>query len=269
MTSTIDTVDGVEFEYVGKTLPAFIFVHGGFCDRNHWRAQADGLAERHKVVTLDLPGHGKSIGVDSISVDYLAEMVLKVQQRCAVGTAILVGHGFGCSVIVEAYNRMPSAVIGMVLIEGHPLAPTIRHSVPTSGQGGEAVREATLRLFDSGFLPDTASARREQMLSDIAGIDKEFIAQLYRCLVDWQPKVPSILPRIKVPLLLLESTVLREGLFRPSRKGESADWTQTVERLSPNVLKSHIEGTGHFSPIKAADRVNQHLIDFASYCVRS
>jgi pimeloyl-ACP methyl ester carboxylesterase len=44
----------------GKGKPAFVFVHGWTCDRSFFAPQAKHFARRHRVVSLDLRGHGES-----------------------------------------------------------------------------------------------------------------------------------------------------------------------------------------------------------------
>ena len=59
---TIDSFDGVPISYEvrGNGSPALVFVHGWSCDRTYWKAQVEPFAVNHKVVTIDLAGHGES-----------------------------------------------------------------------------------------------------------------------------------------------------------------------------------------------------------------
>jgi sigma-B regulation protein RsbQ len=54
--------DGVEIRYeaAGSGEPALVFVHGWSCNRSYWRAQMDHFAAYHRVVAVDLGGHGES-----------------------------------------------------------------------------------------------------------------------------------------------------------------------------------------------------------------
>ena len=55
------THNGVKLAYEsrGKGRPAFVFVHGWTCDRSFFAPQAKYFARRHRVVSLDLRGHGE------------------------------------------------------------------------------------------------------------------------------------------------------------------------------------------------------------------
>src|SRR3990172_12732980 len=56
------THNGVKLAYEsrGTGRPAFVFVHGWTCDRSFFAPQAKHFARRHRVVSLDLRGHGES-----------------------------------------------------------------------------------------------------------------------------------------------------------------------------------------------------------------
>jgi len=48
------------FEDRGAGRPAFVFVHGTSCDRSFLAPQAEHFARQHRVVSVDLRGHGES-----------------------------------------------------------------------------------------------------------------------------------------------------------------------------------------------------------------
>src|SRR4051794_25588246 len=56
------TVDGLKIHSstAGKGPKTVILVHGWTCDESTWTEQVPVLAKQNRVITLDLPGHGKS-----------------------------------------------------------------------------------------------------------------------------------------------------------------------------------------------------------------
>jgi pimeloyl-ACP methyl ester carboxylesterase len=56
------TVDGISLHYTatGKGAKTIVLVHGWTCDESSWSGQVPALAKQYRVVTVDLPGHGKS-----------------------------------------------------------------------------------------------------------------------------------------------------------------------------------------------------------------
>ena len=56
------TVDGIDIHWTstGNGPQAVIFVHGWTCDSTSWQYQVPAISQQYRVITLDLPGHGKS-----------------------------------------------------------------------------------------------------------------------------------------------------------------------------------------------------------------
>src|ERR1700685_1241649 len=56
------TVDGIKIHSstAGKGPKTVILVHGWTCDETVWNAQVPALLKEYRVITLDLPGHGRS-----------------------------------------------------------------------------------------------------------------------------------------------------------------------------------------------------------------
>ena len=50
----------ISYEIYGAGESTLVFVHGWSCDARYWRAQLPHFAENHRVVMLDLAGHGHS-----------------------------------------------------------------------------------------------------------------------------------------------------------------------------------------------------------------
>ena len=48
------------FEDRSAGKPALVFVHGTSCNRSFFAPQAEHFARRHRVVSVDLRGHGES-----------------------------------------------------------------------------------------------------------------------------------------------------------------------------------------------------------------
>src|SRR5947207_15702524 len=59
---TVPSPDGVPIHYEtrGQGEPALVFVHGWAIDSRYWDGQVPVFARDHRVVTLDLAGHGRS-----------------------------------------------------------------------------------------------------------------------------------------------------------------------------------------------------------------
>jgi hypothetical protein len=52
--------NSISYEAYGTGEPTLVFVHGWSCDARYWRAQLSYFSKKHRVVVLDLAGHGHS-----------------------------------------------------------------------------------------------------------------------------------------------------------------------------------------------------------------
>jgi pimeloyl-ACP methyl ester carboxylesterase len=119
-TDTVVTPDGVGIVYDvrGTGEPTLVFIHCWACDRTFWKGQLDTLATTHRVVALDLAGHGES-GTDRTvwSLAGLAADVQTIADTLGLDRIVLVGHSLGAPVSLLAAARMPGRVEGVVCVD--------------------------------------------------------------------------------------------------------------------------------------------------------
>jgi len=108
----------ISYEIYGAGEPTLVFIHGWSCDARYWRAQLPHFSKNHRVVTLDLAGHGHS-GTTRSKYTMLSfgEDVRAVTEATGSRSVILIGHSMGGSVIAEAARLMPTSVIGLIGID--------------------------------------------------------------------------------------------------------------------------------------------------------
>jgi pimeloyl-ACP methyl ester carboxylesterase len=108
---------GTRLRYaVGGGESPLVLVHGLGGAIENWRALAPPLAERHRVLVPDLPGHGRSAPLPEVrDVDGLAEAVLAVVDAENARDAVWIGHSLGGVVALRAAALRPEAARGLVL----------------------------------------------------------------------------------------------------------------------------------------------------------
>jgi pimeloyl-ACP methyl ester carboxylesterase len=119
-TGTAVSSDGVQIRYElrGKGEPTLVFVHGWSCDRSYWREQLPYFAKKHRVVAIDLAGHGESgLNRKAWTMDAFGEDVAAVVSRLSLKQVVLIGHSMGCTVILKAAPKIPEQVIGLVAVD--------------------------------------------------------------------------------------------------------------------------------------------------------
>ncbi len=108
--------DGVKISYdaQGKGEPELVFVHGWSCDKEFWKYQVPYFSKKHKVVTIDMGGHGKSgKSREQWTVEAYGKDVAMVIEKLDLKKVILVGHSMGGAVIAEAAYQRPENIIGV------------------------------------------------------------------------------------------------------------------------------------------------------------
>ena len=110
--------DGVNVAYTdtGKG-PAVMLIHGLGSYIPAWKQNIPALAEKHRVIALDLPGYGKSSkSEDSYSIPFFAETVAELQDSLGIARAAWIGHSMGGQIAIEGALRYPEKIRELVLI---------------------------------------------------------------------------------------------------------------------------------------------------------
>ena len=97
--------------------PTLIFIHGVLNDHSVWILQTRYLAHHGwNVLALDLPGHCRSAGKPSATVEDAADFVIALMDVAGLTKAALVGHSLGSLIALEAASRAPERVSQLVLV---------------------------------------------------------------------------------------------------------------------------------------------------------
>jgi pimeloyl-ACP methyl ester carboxylesterase len=93
-----------------------VLLHGLGGSSANWALLAPLLAERHRVVLVDLPGHGRSDPLPAApGIGPYADRVALLAGRLDLGAAVVVGHSLGGLVALRLAARRPDAVRALVL----------------------------------------------------------------------------------------------------------------------------------------------------------
>ena len=85
-------VEGLAFDSAGEDVPHMLFLHGWCGDRSFFAPQFDHFSASHRVVNVDLAGHGQSRAPAAYTIDGLAADVAALGHQLGLGRGVLVGR---------------------------------------------------------------------------------------------------------------------------------------------------------------------------------
>lgn len=103
--------------------PPIVLIHGYTGSIEWWQDVIPMLAENHRVIAIDLLGHGGSAKPSSgYSIPTQADLIAQVLAELEVEGAVLVGHSLGGSVAVAVAERASELVDRLVIVDMAPEA---------------------------------------------------------------------------------------------------------------------------------------------------
>jgi pimeloyl-ACP methyl ester carboxylesterase len=251
---TCQASDGVTIVYsaAGAGEPALIFIHGGLADRTFWDAQLKAFSDRHRVLALDLPGHGESgvnrqkWGIPEFGADVRAVVAAEKVKR-----VIIFGNSLGGPVAIEAALLLPGRALGVVGVDTFQDLSMITED--------EAKQRAELfrRDFAGGlremvkalFYPDADPAVVADAEERMARSSPEAAYPMLLSLAGYDPGAPA--RRLMVPLRTINGDLYPTDL-------------EAVRRIKADfdaVIMSHM---GHYPMLERPNEFNRHVATIVS-----
>jgi pimeloyl-ACP methyl ester carboxylesterase len=130
-----------------------LLVHAAGSNAHTWHHQLDHFGAAHSPVALDLPGHGRSAGVEGLaSIHDYADFLAAFADALQLKSAVIVGRSMGGAIAMDFAVRYPARVQALVLI-----ATAARFSIPNERL--EALRAVTMGRAPQAFLTDGYSPK--------------------------------------------------------------------------------------------------------------
>lgn len=247
------SIDGAKISYAvsGKGATTVVFVHGWTCDSSSWSAQVPAVSKNHQVVTLDLPGHGKSEAPKdgNFSMDLFANAVEAVRGEIHADKIVLVGHSMGTPVIRQYGRLFPQHVQALVLVDGTVIdarvAPGLAKIVDQF-QGPEGMRHR-LEFIQSMLFPPPSAELKEKITKMMTAAPGTTAAGAMAAMTD-----PAMWKDDSLPFPAL-------GIYSEHTRAASRE---LLVKAFPSVDYRELRGTGHFLMLEKPDEFNRILLDF-------
>lgn len=251
LASVVTAADGVPIHYEvnGKGEPALVFIHCWSCDQTLWENQVPVFAKNHRVLTIDLPGHGESgKGRTNWSIESYGEDVKRVVAKLNLKRVVLIGSSMGGPVALEAARRMPERVVAIVPVDTlqnveQKMSAEQIEAMVTQIQAdykGQITQYANQYLF----APGTPAAVKERVLSQAISMAPELGMPIIKAASQYDP-IPT-LRMIKAPIRAINS-----DLYPTTLEGN--------RKYAPQFDALIMKGVGHYPMLEDPVRFNELL----------
>ena len=251
----------------GAKGPPIVLLHCFACSLRWWDSMVPLLARDHRVIRVDLLGHGGSAKPQSgYAIPEQGSLVAAALGRLDVQGAVVVGHSLGGAVAVAVAEQASELVDRIVLIDEAPdssfadtgfLASLAR--VPVLGEALWRVRIDSLvkKSYEDRFAPGSEIA---DGFSDDDQVVRDNDAMTYTAFDDipgeaddYTDEIPldERIQRIAVPLMVIFGS--EDQVYDPSA-------ALSAYRDVPGARLETIDGAGH-SPNVEKPRETAQLID--------
>lgn len=247
---TVLSADGVPIRYEsrGSGATAVVLVHGWACDRSYWAEQVQPLAERYRVVTVDLGGHGESgLAREEWTIDAFGGDVAAVVEELELESVVLVGHSMGGDVIFEAARHVPSKVLGLVMVDTYKRLGFERTDADVDALVApfEADFPATTERFVRNMFPGNADPElANRVATDMASAPPPVAIGAMRSSLRHASEMPALLRELDEPVVAINAD----------------DAPTDVQSMREHGVEVVImPGAGHFLMLEDPERFNRLL----------
>jgi len=204
---------------MGHGSPTIVLVHSIGGDRGDWSGVAPKLATRHRVLLVELPGHGQSPALTGPpTVGAVADALERTLAEYKVEKAILVGHSYGALVVLEDAADHPKRAKGIVAVDATTYTGADSDRI---AEADKVLRERYPVFLSAVFPAMTKDATTaDSLLARANRVDATLLAEYFRD--SWREDLRPKIHAMKAPIHL----VATEALW-PSAES----WTSARQRL--------------------------------------
>ncbi len=158
---------------ISSNGPCIVLLHGFLESLCIWDEFVNELSKDFKVLTIDLPGHGKTENFSEVhTMEFMAETVKAVLEHLKIEKCVLIGHSMGGYVSLAFAEKYPELLNGFCLF--HSQAAADSHEARQNRDRTIKIVKSDHKEFIQYFIPDLfATANREIYKDKIEVLKKQ------------------------------------------------------------------------------------------------
>lgn len=231
--------------------PSLVLIHGAGGDYLSWPPELRRLPS-YRVITLDLPGHGKTPGPGRQSIREYARDVANFIDLIGLSRAVFVGHAMGGAIALTLALEHPDRVAGVGLISSGPSLPIPSSALENAANSStlplaiKCLQELSLGSHTPPTLKDAifkrlSATRQTLLLDDLLACDRFNQAGRLRS--------------IQTPTLVVCGL---EDKLTPLH------FSKLLSNQIPGAALQTVEGAGHWLVLEQPQRVAKLISVFMS-----
>ena len=229
-------------EGVGPLRFPVVLIHGAGGDHLSWPPELRRLPE-YRVITLDLPGHGRTHGPGCQSVNDYARDVAEFMDLIGPSRAVFVGHAMGGAIALSLALNYPDRVAGIGLISTGPSLPIPSLVIEN------AANESTLPLAIKSLVEMSLGSQTPLSLNEI--LSKRLTEARQTLLLDDllasdRFNIAGHLSSIRIPALVICGT---------DDKLTPIHFSEVLSSQIPGAALQTVEGAGHMLILEQPSRL--------------
>ncbi|MEU0569408.1 alpha/beta hydrolase [Nonomuraea sp. NPDC005983] len=242
-----------------RDAPALLLIHGSASSTRSWDSLVPMLTRAHRVIRIDLLGHGRSAkpADRSYALPDQARRVGTVLDRLGVEHAIVVGHSSGGAAATALAEQRPDLVTALALINTGPsLDAFIAPETAAIGPSQWPLTDEQLRRFASTGFSRAGYQIPEELLDEVRAMTFHTLTATMQATRDYleQRALPDRLAALGKPLLVIFGEDDRRW-----RSSSAADY-----RTVPGATIELLPGLGHSPILEDPPRTAASLLAFTA-----
>ena len=196
------------YDTAGQDEPPLLFLHGWCGDRSFFGPQFEYFSANHRVVSVDLPGHGQSPAPSEYAVEAFATDVAALARRLGVRQVVAFGHSLGAMVALALSQQAPELVSAVVMVDPPPLSKEVWQGfaaqlIPSfQGPDGPNGRR---KFVEQMFLSTDDADRRAQIIETMCAVPNDTAISMVEAMAAFDSV--AVLRQCHVPVLVIGSAV--------------------------------------------------------------
>jgi pimeloyl-ACP methyl ester carboxylesterase len=248
-----------------------VLIHCFGCSLHWWDSMLPLLEEKHRVIRVDLLGHGGSAKPKSgYSITDQARLVAGALGRLDVQGAVIVGHSLGGSVAVSLAEQASELVDRVVIIDQAPdssygdldfLAKLT--AAPVIGQAlwrakfGSLIKDGYQQAFAPDFDIDSGFDNPDQVVEDNKAMTFTSYTDTIDAENDFTDEIPldQRMRATPVPLMVIFGSEDQIYDVGPSL---------AAYRTVPGARTAEVDGAGHSPNVEKPEETSRLVLEFAA-----